>query len=165
MTEPREEPPQAPEVQPRLRFRKLEIVGVGIMALLPLAALAGAFGPAMERQEARAGSLTIEAEYPSRIRNAMTERITVDLSNEAAAPVSDIEVAFEPAFVEAFENLMFTPEPEHPYVFTIDTLEPGETRRIAIEVLAREYGRHEGTIGVDHAGGTAELPVRTTIFP
>lgn len=165
MTEPRDEPPQAPEIPPRLRFPKLEIVGVGIMALLPLAAITGAFGPATAREAARAGSLTIEAEYPARIRNAMTERITVDLSNEAATPLSDIEVAFEPAFVEAFENLMFTPEPEHPYVFTVDTLEPGETRRIAIEVLAREYGRHEGTIAVGYAGGAAELPVRTTIFP
>src|SRR5690554_7277348 len=83
MTEPRDEPPQAPEIPPRLRFPKLEIVGVGIMALLPLAAITGAFGPATAREAARAGSLTIEAEYPARIRNAMTERITVDLSNEA----------------------------------------------------------------------------------
>lgn len=165
MSEPRNGPPEAPKIPPRLRFRKVEAFGVAVMALLPIAAIAGAFGPTLEREEARAGSIGVEAEYPSRIRTAMAERITVSLTNEAADPATDIEVAFDARYVNAFSDLGFAPEPHRPYVFTVDELRAGETQRIEIEVHADEYGRHEGRVAVRHSGGEAELPLRTLILP
>jgi len=135
------------------------------MALLPLAAVVGVFGPATAREAARAGSIAVEAEYPSRLRTAMADRIGVSVSNPGEDPVAGIHVAIARDYVDAFDDLGFTPDPDRPYVFTIDALQPGETRRVEMEVHAAQYGRHEGSIAVRHSAGAAELPLRTLIFP
>lgn len=159
------ETPQPPEVPPRLRFRRIELSGIAVMALLPAAALAGVFGPTIVHERGQVGVLSIEAEYPTRLRSAMFERISVRLSNRSDSSVADLTVSFDPEFMHAFSQLAFSPEPEEPYVVRVPEIPPGETRLVEIEITAEEYGLHEGWISVDAPGASGSLPVRTLILP
>lgn len=159
------ETPQPPEVRPRLRFRRIELFGIAVMALLPAAALLGAFGPAMGHERGQAGAISIEAEYPKRLRTAMFDRISVRLTNRSDRPAADLAVSFDPEFLHAFSHIAFSPEPEHAYVVQVPEIAPGETRLIEIGVKAEEYGLHEGRISVESPDALGSLPVRTLILP
>ena len=157
--------PQPPEVRPKLRFFKVELAGMALIALLPLAAIVGLFGPASAHATGRVGELRIEAEYPERLRTAMAERISLELVNEGSRALSNVTVTLDPEFMYAFGEVAFTPEPARPYEIELASLAPGGRERIEIEVHAAEYGLHEGHIRIGSDGDTGSLPVRTLIFP
>jgi hypothetical protein len=157
--------PQPPTVHPRLRFHKVELAGMALIALLPLAAILGLFGPASAQINARIGDLRIEAEYPERLRTAMAERISIELVNDGSRSLSDVTVSLDREFMRGFDEVAFTPEPQRPYEIELATIDPGGRERIEIEVHGAEYGLHEGRIRVEGGGIGGSLPVRTLIFP
>lgn len=165
MPDPDPEPPEPPNIPPKLRFHLSEIVGVCLLTTLPLAALFGLFGPASRVTRTQAGAVEMVVAAPSRLRHEMSDRIDIKLVNRGSEPVTNVWVSLDPTYIRAFSSVSFTPDPDRPYVVEVPVLRSGEERLIGVEVRAEEHGVHRAIIAVGAGGHVAKVPVKTLILP
>ncbi|HEY4548193.1 MAG TPA: hypothetical protein VIG90_17440 [Pedomonas sp.] len=165
MTSPVDQPPLPPRIAPRLRLHRSELIGLPSIAVLPLLALLGVFGPGQQTAQGQSGGIEWSVEYPSRIRYAQIERVTVQLTNRSAAPISHISLGIDPDYIHAFTDVAFEPQPTSPYRVDIPALGPGESRLVAVELTADAYGAHQGRISVEADGTSADAQLSTFVFP
>jgi hypothetical protein len=136
-----------------------------IIALLPLAALTGRFGPSTETATGRAGSVEVSVRYPTRLRYEMSDRIEVTLRNRGSHPLNGITLSLDPEYAHAFSGLEFSPEIQKPYVVEISELQPGDERLVAIELHADRYGSHSGELLLSAGKDSVSLQLNSLIFP
>lgn len=161
-----QEPPEPPQVAPKILLNRSEKIGLPFLFLLPVLASIGIFGPHTETAEARSGSVHLSAEYPSRLRFENSDRLLVRVHNLGSTPVSKVSLAFDPAYIHSFSQVTFDPAPEFAYSLAIENLEPDESRLIAVHLTAERYGPHKGWISLAADGAeTTRLRLRTFIFP
>lgn len=168
--EPLPQPPAPPQFQRRLRFGWTQVIGVSLLALLPLAALTGVLGTTEAETSARSGPLSLAATYPATIHYKGSHTVVLDLRNEGAQALRDVRVRFDHAYLSRFSGLQFTPQAtrldeQHAEV-SLGEIEAGATRRVVLELQASEYGRPRGNI-VAVAADTAEARVQlsTLVLP
>jgi len=165
MTNSVDELPSPPRIPPKLRLHPSELLGIPLIAALPLLALLGVFGPEQQAVQRRSGDIEWSVEYPSRIRYAKIERITVHLENRGETPVSEIRLGFDPGYIHAFADVVFDPEATSPYLVNIPELGPGESRLVAVQLTAEEYGPRQGWVSVSAGGNSATAELSTFVFP
>ena len=164
------QPPQPPEFKRRLQFHLTQLVGVPLLALLPILALFGVFGVTRSEASAQNDQLELQVSYPSRIRYWMTKPLEVEVRNLTDAPLELVTVSIDTRYLSAFRNVQIEPEPTriNAAVHQVDLTEvqPGETRLVSIEVQADAYWSHEGTIGAATAEGeAAQVQVTSFVIP
>jgi len=159
------EPPPPPHIAPKVRLGPSEKVGLPFLFLLPILAVAGVFGPRTEKVEAAAGPLAMSVEYPARLRFENSERLLVRVRNGGASPVSGISLAFDPEYMHAFSPATFDPAPDVSYLIDIDTLDPGESRLVSVQLTADEYGPHRGWVTLSSGETKGRIKLQTFIFP
>lgn len=165
MTRPVDQPPQPPRIAPRLHLHRSELIGLPAIAVLPLLALLGVFGPSQKTVQEQSGTIEWSVDYPSRIRYAQIERLTVQLTNRGAAPVSQISLGIDPDYMHAFSDVAFEPQPRTPYRIDIPELGPGESRLVAVQMTADAYGPQRGRVSVEAGGASASADLSTFVFP
>lgn len=154
-----------PAVAPRLRFRKLEIVGVAIIAAFPLLAIFGAFGPRTGEDRATAGDLELSVSFPRLTRVSLDSEIVAAVKNEGAKPAGPIYVALSANYLEDTEKNLFIPEPQSPYVFLLPNLAPGDSASIRIEFSPASLGLKHGRLELAAAGEEADVLLHTVVLP
>jgi hypothetical protein len=155
----RTNPPPPPAVARVVRFHRYQWIGVPLLLLAPpLLALAGVFGVRREAVTATSGDLTVTVEYPSRLRYRQQAWIRVSLAGSGA---DSTEISLDERYAEAFSDIRGLPELDEPYHVA---LAPG-AQRLAIELKADRYGRHEGALAIRAGTASTRVPLRTTIFP
>jgi len=145
-------------------MRGVEFVGILLIALLPVLAVFGVFGPDRRSVVATSAGIGIEVDYPSRLRFENLERLQILVTNNTAAP-RDITLEIDPAYLEAYSGLLFTPAPDERYVFRIVGLPSGESRVVSAELSAHEYGKHSGSVRFASADARGQVEIETLIFP
>lgn len=168
--DPAPQPPAPPAFARRLRFGWTQIIGVGLLALLPLAALTGVLGTVEQETSARSGSLSVEARYPSALHYKSSHTVVLDLRNDGEQALRDVRVRFDNAYLSRFAGVRFTPhatrlDERHAEV-PLGEIEAGASQRVVLELQASEYGRPQGSI-VALASGTGEARVQlsTLVLP
>ncbi len=134
------------------------------IALLPVLALFGVFGPQTNSARAETGGVEMTVEYPSRLRYDNRDRLYVTVTNRSAV-ANDVSVHIDPSWLEAYADVLITPAPDAPYTIEFEDVGPGESREVAVEVRAKEYGQHTGSIAFVVDGRRGEIDLETFIFP
>lgn len=159
------QPPGPPEVPPRLRMRRVEFWGVAFLAVLPICALLGLFGPTSEQAMASSSALKLEVVYPTRLRFHLNARLLSRVTNEGQQPLDSVVLSFSDSYLHGFSALTFTPSVDRVHAMELNSLAPGETRTVTIELRADRYGRVRGDVIAESAGTRVSVPLDTLVFP
>lgn len=140
-------------------------IGLGVMAGIPVAALAGAFGDRQAEAFEEAGPLAVQVAWPSRAHVDTPRAVEVTVQNRSTEPLAPTTVTIDPAWAENFGQVDFEPEPEAAWSFALPSLPPGAEARVVGELRPLRAGRHTGHVEV--RAGTAEvtLPLDTFVWP
>ena len=158
--------PSAPEIERRISLPRWRAVGMGLILLVPIMAVAGVFGDTAERTTLRGPNVSAAVEFPTRFRYEMLNYITVSLTNTAARPVDTINVSIDTAYLSRFSGVVFTPSAEQAYVVPVTEVAPGETRLVRIEIQGNQYGRHTGALHIESTSGdTLSVALHSIVFP
>ncbi len=159
------EPPQAPEIPPRVRMYRVEAIGMAVIAVVPLLALIGVMGPTMERAEGSAGTLGLEVEYPVRYRLGMVETLEARVTNHSPRPLPSVTLTLDDGYLEGFATISPTPGFDHAYAVELRDLAPGETRSFVVDLEAGRAGRFRGRATAAHERDSVTVPLTTLVFP
>ena len=162
-------PPEPPPFPRKVRAGWLQVVGVGLLSLLPIAALTGAFEGEREAT-ASAGDLELEVRYPHRMRHGTSATLEVRLANRGRDRLTGARVHLPDAYLSGFGDFRFMPEPqrldEQGVRVAIGELAPGQTRKLIVALKAEQSGVHDGRISAAAAdGAAAQLEVTTLVLP
>jgi hypothetical protein len=166
-------PVDAPEPPPMERFLKVEplqLVGIPILAAVSIAGLFGAFDATSARSASSRTPLALHVEFPSRIPLEQPKPLSIEVRNESAGALDDVSVEIDRAYLDAFDRASFLPEPDEitprAYVVDLGAIQPGEVRRIALEVRAEKVGRLAGKLRATSRGQElATIDLSTFVFP
>jgi hypothetical protein len=166
-------PVEVPEPPPVKRFvavERLQLIGVAILAAVAIAGLLGAFDDTTARSATSGTPLALHVEFPSRVQLEQHKELSIEVRNESDSSIDEVSVEIDRGYLDAFERTSFHPEPDQitprAYVVDLGAIQPGEVRRIALEVRPEKVGRQEGELRV--TSGTAALAsidLSTFVFP
>jgi hypothetical protein len=149
----------------RLRFGGLQLVGLGLIMLIPVLAAFKVFGAGSATAADRGAALGMAVEYPPRIRHGSMEVVAVLVRNAGPSPLDTVTVRFDSGYVGRFTDPQFVPSPSSAFEVELADVAPGETRRVQLGMRANEYGRHRGRIAATHAADSASVSISTFVFP
>lgn len=163
------QPPQPPQLERKLRFHLTQLVGVPLLALLPVLAVVGIFGVGRGEAQAEDGALALRVSYPERFRLKMIEPLEIYVRNAGDAPLA-VVVRLDTNYLTAFSNVEITPGPtlvsDEVYEVSLGEVQPGETRLVSVELQAERYWQHRGSVSAtSDAGDRAELAFGTFVIP
>lgn len=165
MAENNARPPQPPSIAPRLRMRTAEVVGMSIVAIVPVLASFGLLGPKIDRVSAQSQALDLEVEYPAVLRQNDRRALTARVGNRSDQVLEHVDVAFGHRYLSAFTGVSFVPSAGNAYTVRLSSLRPGESRLVVVEFEAERYGRHRGRIAALHGAQEAAVELRTLTLP
>jgi hypothetical protein len=160
-----EAPPQAPTTTRRFALTKKQIVGLPLIASVPLLCLLGFFGERSERTTMVSTLLEVAIKYPSRFRYRQFEGLEISVRNRGTRVVDTVHVWLDTAYITRFSSVRIVPTPSR--AFTVDLLQvrPGESRLVDAELWGERYGLHRGRIIVTGNDDTARVAISTFVFP
>jgi hypothetical protein len=161
----RDQPPAPPSVDRRIDLNWPQKIGVPMLALIPLLAMAGVFGERWSTQEHGNAQVAATVRYPTRLRAKLTRPMTVTVENRGTTVLDTVEVAFDSTYVDRFVDINIIPQPQEAYVASLTGVQPGETRRVHVEFISDKVGRHSGRVVVRARGDSTVLTLRTIVFP
>lgn len=164
-TDRESEPPELPVLKRRLSFAWWQVVGIAVLALVPLLAGLGVFGAAEASVVARAGSVSMLVDYPPRIRHGSAQRILALVTNTGLSALDTVTVRFDSSYVARVSEPQFTPLAARAFEVDLADLRPGESRRVELAFHAADFGRHRGFVSARHGASTARAIIATTVFP
>jgi hypothetical protein len=159
------QPPRPPEHDRGIQLNRTQLIGVPLLALIPLLAIFGAFGERWETQIADRGALHTVVEFPDRFRAKLSKPISVLVENRSAMTLDSVEVAFDSSYVERFAGVSFLPDVRHAYTVVLHDVKPGETQRVHVELEGDRAGRHRGRVVVRSGGDSSVVSIHTIVFP
>ena len=158
-------PAAAPDIRRRLAFTRKQIVGVPLLAAIPILSLFGVFGETLSDVHAESRSVVMNVRYPTRFRYRQVQPLDIVVRNTSQQPIDTIAVSLDTAYVSRFSGVRIAPESRTAFVVAVTDVRPGESRLIAVELAAERYGGHEGRIRAATRVDTATVSVRTVVFP
>ena len=143
--EPR--PPEAPEIDRRVTFRASHAVGLALLLLIVIPALAGLFDIKTAEHRQTIGDADVVVTYPTRIRIGTTGILEIRLNG---ASTDSLRIDLDDAYFESFGSYT-----------SVDFL-PTVWR---LEFEAVRIGRASGRLDVSIGDAAASFDLQTTILP
>lgn len=169
------QPPQPPPFERRIMLPALQLIGIPLLMLLPILAVAGVFGSSMTTESAANDALALRVESPIRTRYNLPDRLHIEVTNLASSQPVTVTVEFSRAYVDAFADVSFFPDVQEvtPEVYRVALPEiaAGEARVIDVEARADKYWQHIGQVTASVANGSpggdaaVSVPLRTFTYP
>lgn len=163
-------PPPAPAFARRLRFDLPELMGLPVLAMLPLLALFGVFDEQRASSKAEHGGLVLEVDYPGRLRFEQDAVLDLVVRNDRDQPQRGLRLAIDRRYLARFDNLRFEPpsgtlHSDH-WELLLPPLAAREVRHVRIEVRAAAAGVHGGHFALAATDGTRlGATIQTLIWP
>jgi hypothetical protein len=162
--------PQPPEIERRALLTRLQAVGLPILVLVPLLALAGVFGLSRGHRSVQGNGLTIDVEYPSRARVRASDSLAVSVRNELDRPVDGVVVRIDREYVDSFTQVDFTPAvstlSEASYSIDLGRLPAGGIRAVTVRLSPQAQWRRAGSVSVAGDGiEESTVEFATFVFP
>lgn len=159
-------PPDVPDIERRVRFYPRQLVGIVILATMPVLAMFGLLSARQYQVTGATPALEVEAEYPARMRVSGHEVLRIAVTNRAGSPLEGVRVLLPDSYLSAFAAREVVQEATPDHVATFPPIPPGQTRTVQVALLAERFGRHQGSMRVvSAAGDTLTLTLRTFILP
>ena len=141
------------------------MVGLPLMAAVPLLCLLGFFGESGARTTAASSLLDVAIRYPARFRYRQVQTLEVTVRNRSTRTIDTVHVSLDTAYITRFSSVSIDPIPQRAFVVDLVRLEPGESRLVDAELWGQDYGRHNGRIVVSANGDSAIATISTFVFP
>jgi hypothetical protein len=159
-------PEQPPPIRPRIRMRRGEFIGMCAIALIPVLALAGVFGPELGHARRASGALQLDVRYPSLTRHQLRETLEARVANLSGETLPHVTLTFDPSYISGFSGVSFVPPADRAYAVELRNLQPRESRLVTVELEAERYGWHRGQIAAfDRSGHVLAAMISTLTFP
>ena len=164
------EPPEPPEIERRIEFHRLQMIGMPFILLIPLLALFGLFGESFDEAQAANSQVELRVDHPTRLRYKAVNAMEISVRNISAQEVPTITVTIDSDYVDKFAQVSFIPEvdevTDEVYEIELQNVGAGEARQISIDFQGDEFGLHTGTITAQPEGGeAAQTQISTFVFP
>lgn len=165
-----QQPPSPPYFERRIEIPRMQGIGVALLALIPLAALFGAFGLRSDQAMGQGDGVSLEVHYPALLRYQMSLPLELRVRNTGTQPLSQLSARIDEKWLTRFSNAELTPQPrqvtDRYFEVTLPDVPAGEERRIVGSLQGNEYGRHLGTVSLAvGARVVARVDVRTIVLP
>jgi hypothetical protein len=171
MAEPADEgPPQPPPFQRRIKVDRSQLIGVGALCVIVIAALAGLLGLRPATASASAGALQVQVRYPQILRYKTSLPLAISVRNTGSSALARVAVQVDRGYLEAFQDVQFTPAAQElsdrHYQVLLRDLSAGETRQVVASLEALQLGRRAAHVRVN-ADNTPGLDLNwsTTVLP
>lgn len=148
-----------------MKFGVVQMLGIGLLMLIPVLALFNVFGDGDATVRARSSTLSMTVEYSPRLRHATADVVVAEIRNSSGAFMDTVTVIFDSSYVSKVSEPRFTPPASRAFELDLLAMRPGESRRIELAFSSENYGWHSGDILALHKGDTARVSVRTLVFP
>jgi hypothetical protein len=165
-----EKPPQPPPIERRTRLGRVQKIGMPLLALIPVAALLGVFGPGEATSRAAAGELSIEVRYPSLLRHKTSQPFELTVTNRGATPALGVAARIDEAWLSSFGAVEVRPQPQRLDArhaeFALGDLAPGAVRKVSGRLEAGDPGRHTGAASLSVGEReVAQAALATRVLP
>jgi hypothetical protein len=162
--------PPSPPLQGKLwRFYRHQMVGIPLLLIITIAAMAGLFGDTESTTTKTEGDLEARLVVPNRFRFKMIGPLTLKVTNRGRDPIEATMVRISRPYLEEFSNVRFSPAESHIsgewHVFELGEIAPGDSVVITGEIQAESFGAHRGSIEVQSDDTIIELEAETWAFP
>jgi hypothetical protein len=155
-------PPQPAQVPRRLHLYGAQWIGLPLIMLIPVVALFGVFDEQRALRHAESAVLEVGLEYPSRLRYQQDGHLLAQVRNRSAHSLTGVRVMLDSSYARSFEGVRYTPPPVGTRHVTFDTLPPGGTQSVRVDLTAQSYWRQRGALDVVTGGGDSLRIVFTT---
>lgn len=161
--------PQPPPFQRKLQIAPLQLIGVSLLALLPILALFSVFGESINVKSASNPEISMQVQYVTRYRYRMQDAMTITVTNESPQP-STITVSIDRDYLNHFSDVTLVPDVDRvsvdAYEIDIPAVKSNETRLVTVQMQGEHYWTKTGVVSATLAGGQpVTVEVSTTIFP
>ena len=158
-------PPKPPPLPRRFRFWPHQWVTIPLLLAVPVLGLAGVFDENRDTKTAFLGNVEMKVRYPTRLRVTHVSHTEIEVKNVSDTPLTELELELDRKYVEAFEEVQFVPDVDRPFVVPVGDLEPGETKRVYVDLKGGDHGVHRGSITLRGAGEIQPVRLRTLMLP
>jgi hypothetical protein len=158
------DPPDAPDVPPRISLHRSQWILVPLMLSLPLLALLGVFA-GRDRTRAELGPLAVDVRYPTALRYNTFDNIALHVRNRGAISLDTVTIALDSAYTAGFSMVTSIPPFEESFSLALPQLRAGESRLVRIELRAERYWRHHGVLAISAGPDTLRIRLSTFVFP
>lgn len=158
--------PDPPSIDRRVQLPLFRAIGMALVALVPLLALAGVFGERRTTETVDGRDITVRAAFPTRLKYEMLQSIAITVHNRSERSIDTVTVRLDSAHVLRFSGVTFIPDVDQAYAVRLAGVMPGESRLVAVEIQGQRYGRHSGPLHVETTSGDSlSIPLHTLVLP
>jgi hypothetical protein len=162
----RESPPEAPEIDRRLRLRPSQWLGFAALAVLPILAVTGIVDEKWATRTATGDGVRLEVDYPARAYNQLSRPLQITVANTGATSLARVEVEITAPYLDGFVDAAIAPAPENgAYVVALDDGRPGESREVRVNLMGQSPGRHRGQVIARAGGAPAQVAIESLVLP
>jgi hypothetical protein len=159
-------PPTVPDIDRRVHLYPLQVVGLTVLAVLPLLALLGLLDQKLAVEVRATPTLEVQVEHPTRIRTTRETSMRVETRNRSGEPLEGVYVRLPDDRLRGFAVTRLVPGVSAVGRIDLPPLEPGEARVVRIGLKAERIGWHPDSIRiVSAAGDDIGIPLRSFILP
>lgn len=162
--------PPSPPLQGKLwRFYRHQLVGIPLLLLITVAAMAGLFGDTESETTETREDLEVRLVVANRFRFKMIGPLIVTVTNRGQDPIESATVRISTPYLGQFSNVTFSPEPARItsewHEFQLGDIGAGDSAVVTGEIQAESFGAHRGIVEVEGDHGVIELEAQTWAFP
>ena len=158
-------PPEAPKTVARISLTAKQVIGLPLIAAVPLLALFGVFGERATTAVARSSTIEVTVTYPARFRYRQVQPLRVAVRNTSPRSIDTAFVSFDTAYIARFSSVRFDPAVRSAFVVPATDIAPGATALVSVELWGEHYGNHRGRVVVAAKGDSVAVPLSTFVFP
>jgi hypothetical protein len=159
-------PPDVPDVERRVRFYPRQVMGLIILALVPVLAMLGLADEDRTEHVAASSMLHVTVEYPTRMRVTRHGVLRIEATNRSGGHLAPVRVLLPAGYRSGFADRDLTRTATPDGEIALPPLGPGEAGTAQVDLLAHRAGRYHGPLRVIPLDGdTLTIPLRTFILP
>lgn len=164
------QPPEPPDMRRRIMMYPMQMIGMGVILLIPLLALFGFFGEIRAEADTSSAAFSLHVDYPRSYRFRVHNPLTVTVRNTSDQAFEIVTVSFSTSYLSPFADSQFNPDLSRitadAYEVDLENVQPGEARIVTVVLEGQEYGQHNGTVAVAAPNvEPVQLSIGTFVFP
>ena len=148
-----------------IALARYQIIGLVLLGMIPVLALAGVFGDRWDSRNEVSGSLDVSLRYPTAFRYKTINSFAVHVTNRGTTALDTVTIALDTMYANGFSTVTAVPPFTGPFEVDLVDLPPGQTKLVRIEIQGERYWRHTGELTASSGPDTVRVPVSTIIFP
>ncbi|MEZ0326110.1 MAG: hypothetical protein ACAH95_09400 [Fimbriimonas sp.] len=162
-------PPKPPEIEREIKFYPNQLIGLPIIALLPILALFKVFDSTLDTVQSSSDGLALSVHYPTKIRYRTAEPMQITIKNETGSDQTELDIHISREYLDKFKKVTFEPDIEDidkdSYVVELKDVKADEERRVDLELETDIIGNHSCKVWASTEGAEASAEFKTFVYP